>query len=132
MSLGSRSGQEVESLLLGWALQTSPASLAFLSPSGNDHLVMLTVGGDLYTLGSGEQGQLGRVPELFANRGGRQGLGRWLFVFNLFLSVLGLNCCMGFSLVVASRGYSLVVVLNFSLQWLLLLRSTESRAHRLQ
>ena len=90
---------------------------------------MLTVDGDLYTLGSGEQGQLGRVPELFANRGGRQGLGRCLFVFHLFLSVLGLNCCMGFSLVVASGGYSLV---NFSLQWLLLLRSTESRAHRRQ
>ncbi|XP_052514178.1 regulator of chromosome condensation isoform X5 [Budorcas taxicolor] len=46
--------------------------------SGNDHLVMLTVDGDLYTLGSGEQGQLGRVPELFANRGGRQGLERLL------------------------------------------------------
>ncbi|XP_055429916.1 regulator of chromosome condensation isoform X2 [Bubalus kerabau] len=46
--------------------------------SGNDHLVMLTVGGDLYTLGSGEQGQLGRIPELFANRGGRQGLERLL------------------------------------------------------
>ncbi|EPQ13229.1 Regulator of chromosome condensation [Myotis brandtii] len=44
--------------------------------SGNDHLVMLTADGDLYTLGCGEQGQLGRVPELFANRGGRQGLGR--------------------------------------------------------
>lgn len=38
---------------------------------------MLTAGGDLYTLGCGEQGQLGRVPELFANRGGRQGLGKW-------------------------------------------------------
>ncbi|EDL30108.1 regulator of chromosome condensation 1, isoform CRA_c [Mus musculus] len=46
--------------------------------SGNDHLVMLTNDGDLYTLGCGEQGQLGRVPELFANRGGRQGLGRLL------------------------------------------------------
>lgn len=44
--------------------------------SGNDHLVMLTDDGDLYTLGCGEQGQLGRVPELFANRGGRQGLGK--------------------------------------------------------
>ncbi|TKC40526.1 hypothetical protein EI555_013087 [Monodon monoceros] len=46
--------------------------------SGNDHLVMLTVDGDLCTLGCGEQGQLGRVPELFANRGGRQGLERLL------------------------------------------------------
>lgn len=40
--------------------------------------MMLTVDGDLYTLGCGEQGQLGRVPELFANRGGRKGLGKWL------------------------------------------------------
>lgn len=47
--------------------------------TGNDHLVMLTNDGDLYTLGCGEQGQLGRVPELFANRGGRQGLGKWLW-----------------------------------------------------
>ena len=41
---------------------------------GNDHLVMLTLGGDLFTSGCGEQGQLGRVPEFFANRGGRKGL----------------------------------------------------------
>uniref|UniRef100_A0A2K6DS06 Regulator of chromosome condensation n=1 Tax=Macaca nemestrina TaxID=9545 RepID=A0A2K6DS06_MACNE len=33
--------------------------------SGNDDLVMLTADGDLYTLGCGEQGQLGYVPELF-------------------------------------------------------------------
>ncbi|XP_027720536.1 regulator of chromosome condensation isoform X2 [Vombatus ursinus] len=46
--------------------------------SGNDHLVMLTVDGSLYTSGCGEQGQLGRVPEFFANRGGRKGLERLL------------------------------------------------------
>ncbi|XP_030638003.1 regulator of chromosome condensation [Chanos chanos] len=46
--------------------------------SGNDHLVMLTLNGDLYTSGCGEQGQLGRVPERFANRGGRKGLMRLL------------------------------------------------------
>lgn len=46
--------------------------------SGNDHLVMLTLGGDLFTSGCGEQGQLGRVPEFFANRGGRKGLTRLL------------------------------------------------------
>ena len=28
----------------------------------------------------------------------------------IFLTVLGLHCCMGFSLVVKRRGYSLVVV----------------------
>ena len=31
----------------------------------------------------------------------------------LFLAVLGLHCCVGFSLVVAGRGYSLVTVLGF-------------------
>ncbi|XP_035386636.1 LOW QUALITY PROTEIN: regulator of chromosome condensation [Electrophorus electricus] len=46
--------------------------------SGNDHMVMLTVNGELYTSGCGEQGQLGRVPECFANRGGRKGLMRLL------------------------------------------------------
>ncbi|KAG8588597.1 hypothetical protein GDO81_006033 [Engystomops pustulosus] len=46
--------------------------------SGNDHLVMLTSDGDLYTSGCGEQGQLGRVPERFTNRGGRKGLERLL------------------------------------------------------
>ena len=36
------------------------------------------------------------------------------------------------SLVAASRGYSSLWCAGFSLQWLLLLRSTGSRAHRLQ
>ena len=31
-------------------------------------------------------------------------------LFYLFLSVLGLRCCVGFSLIEASGGYSLVVV----------------------
>lgn len=46
--------------------------------SGNDHLVMLTINGELYTSGCGEQGQLGRVPERFTSRGGRKGLVRLL------------------------------------------------------
>ncbi|MBN3310910.1 RCC1 protein, partial [Amia calva] len=46
--------------------------------SGNDHLVMLTLNGDLFSSGCGEQGQLGRVPERFTNRGGRKGLKRLL------------------------------------------------------
>lgn len=49
-------------------------ALSLLCYKGNDHLVMLTVNGALYTSGCGEQGQLGRVPECFANRGGRKGL----------------------------------------------------------
>lgn len=46
--------------------------------SGNDHLVMVTRDGNLYTCGCAEQGQLGRVPEHFSNRGGRKGLARLL------------------------------------------------------
>ncbi|XP_073341564.1 regulator of chromosome condensation [Pagrus major] len=46
--------------------------------SGNDHLVMVTLEGYLYSSGNGEQGQLGRVPEIFSNRGGRKGLERML------------------------------------------------------
>ncbi|NXH19769.1 RCC1 protein, partial [Bucco capensis] len=45
---------------------------------GNDHFVMVTADGDLFTCGCGEQGQLGRVPSLFASRGGRKGLQRLL------------------------------------------------------
>ena len=45
--------------------------------------------------------------------------------------MLGLRCCTGFSLVVKSGGYSLVVVcVGFSLRWLLLW-GTGSRGHRL-
>uniref|UniRef100_A0A3Q0QSR6 Regulator of chromosome condensation 1 n=1 Tax=Amphilophus citrinellus TaxID=61819 RepID=A0A3Q0QSR6_AMPCI len=46
--------------------------------SGNDHMVMVTLEGNLYSSGSAEQGQLGRVPEHFSNRGGRKGLERLL------------------------------------------------------
>ena len=47
---------------------------------------------------------------------------------HLFLAVLGLWCCSGFSLVVASGDYSLVAVcMDFSLWWLLLLWSSGFR-----
>lgn len=36
----------------------------------------MTLDGNLYSLGTAEQGQLGRVPEHFSNRGGRKGLGK--------------------------------------------------------
>ena len=42
--------------------------------SGSDHLALLGSQGDLWTLGNGEQGQLGRVMERFSHRGGRRGL----------------------------------------------------------
>ena len=41
--------------------------------SGADHLVCLTQDGQVYTCGCAEQGQLGRVAEIFSNRGGRKG-----------------------------------------------------------
>ena len=51
------------------------------------------------------------------------------FCFNLFIfGCVGLCCCEGFSLVVASGGYSLVVVSRLLTWRLLLLRSTGSRA----
>lgn len=46
--------------------------------SGNDHLVLLTLDGNLYSAGTGEQGQLGRVPQMFSASGGRPGLRRLL------------------------------------------------------
>lgn len=42
--------------------------------AGSNHVVMLTAQGHVYTAGNGEQGQLGRVAEMFSQRGGRRGL----------------------------------------------------------
>ena len=42
--------------------------------SGENHIVLLTEDGQIYTLGCAEQGRLGRVGELFVGRGGRRGL----------------------------------------------------------
>jgi len=41
--------------------------------SGADHFVCLSVEGHVYTCGCAEQGQLGRVAEVFSDRGGRKG-----------------------------------------------------------
>ncbi|XP_033122882.1 regulator of chromosome condensation-like [Anneissia japonica] len=43
--------------------------------SGNDHLCLLSDQGLLFSMGSADQGQLGRVAECFSLRGGRKGLG---------------------------------------------------------
>jgi len=42
--------------------------------SGSDHIVILTKTQEILTLGCGEQGQLGRVCEMFSHRGGRKGI----------------------------------------------------------
>ncbi|XP_072357167.1 regulator of chromosome condensation isoform X2 [Scyliorhinus torazame] len=57
--------------------------------SGNDHLVLLSLDGDIYTSGCGEQGQLGRIAECFTNRGGRRGLERLLIPKSLHLKAKG-------------------------------------------
>lgn len=67
--------------LLTWAqLEKEPVKVALAERdqvvrivSGGDHLAMLTQGGDIFTMGNSEQGQLGRVPEKFGHRGGRRG-----------------------------------------------------------
>ena len=50
----------------------------------------------------------------------------------LLLTMLGLCCCVCLSLVAESRGYFLLQCVGFSLRWLLLLRSTDSRVLGLQ
>jgi len=55
-----------------------PEAFARKIASGNDHTVILTDEGVIYTNGSGEQGQLGRVKECFGHRGGRRGLDKVL------------------------------------------------------
>ncbi|XP_072316882.1 regulator of chromosome condensation [Eucyclogobius newberryi] len=78
-----RDNNGVIGLLEPFKTCTHPSKLLMTEPvikiaSGNDHLVMLTLDGNLYTSGCAEQGQLGRVPEHFSNRGGRKGLSRLL------------------------------------------------------
>ncbi|XP_015264654.1 PREDICTED: regulator of chromosome condensation isoform X2 [Gekko japonicus] len=46
--------------------------------SGSHHLALVSTEGNLYTCGCGDNGQLGRVPQIFTARGGRRGLERLL------------------------------------------------------
>lgn len=50
-----------------------PANPATKIASGTDHVVILT-SSEIITFGCAEQGQLGRVPEIFSARGGRKGV----------------------------------------------------------
>ena len=55
-----------------------------------------------------------------------------LFINLLFLAVLDLGSCVGFSSVAGNGGYSLFWCEGLSLLWLLLLRSMGPRAGRFQ
>ena len=55
-------------------LEMLPGETVVKIVSGGDHLVCLTNNGEIFTGGCAEQGQLGRVAECFAGRGGRKGL----------------------------------------------------------
>ena len=56
----------------------------------------------------------------------------WVLFICLFLAVLDLHCCSGFSLIVASGVCSSLQCAGLSLWWLLLVQSTGSRACGLQ
>lgn len=52
--------------------------------SGANHLVMLGSDHQVYSMGCGEQGQLGRVTQRSADRDSRQGVGMFHCVVQLF------------------------------------------------
>jgi len=85
--------------------------------SGTDHLAMLTDEGELYTMGNGEQGQLGRVCEKFAHRGGRRGIAKLLQPDRVLLKPKTLkftNVWAGSynTVVLTSKGQTMVMGLN--------------------
>ncbi|CAH2062022.1 unnamed protein product, partial [Iphiclides podalirius] len=55
------------------AFRDSHGSMGLVVPSGGDHLVVLSTTGSVYTMGCGEQGQLGRLSQRSASRDARQG-----------------------------------------------------------
>ena len=56
----------------------------------------------------------------------------FILLFTLIFAVLSLRCCTGFSLVVASRGYSLAAVCELLTVVASLIAEQGSRAGRLQ
>jgi len=55
-------------------LEYLPDEVFIKVASGGDHLMLLTIDGNIYTAGCAEQGQLGRIAGIFTDRGGRKGL----------------------------------------------------------
>jgi regulator of chromosome condensation len=64
--------------LVGGQVRLVPDVLMKKVASGADHIALLSHDGRIFTLGNSEQGQLGRVPEIFAHRGGRRGGFFWI------------------------------------------------------
>lgn len=54
--------------------------------SGAHHIALLSTEGHVYTFGCGEQGQLGRLSERIANREARNGIGKYLIIFEYFIN----------------------------------------------
>jgi len=82
--------------------------------SGADHIAMLSIDGNIYSVGNGEQGQLGRVNEKFSQRGGRRGLDMLLKPEKLHLKKKFSDVWAGSynTLALASTGEMLVMGLN--------------------
>lgn len=59
-------------------IQILPDKTVTKIASGENHLVLLTGEGELYTCGCAEQGQLGRVSNRFSSRESRQGMSHLL------------------------------------------------------
>ena len=78
---------------------------------------------DDFLLPTSQQGKVSRWDGLYT-------FSKHFIHSSLFLAVLGLRCCAGFSLVVVIRGYSLLRCSLLTV-WLLLLQSTGSGAHGL-
>ncbi|KAJ8707946.1 hypothetical protein PYW08_010312 [Mythimna loreyi] len=64
--------------------------------SGGDHLVILSASGGVYTMGCGEQGQLGRLPQRSATRDARQGFSALLVPAKVTLKAGGARIWAGY------------------------------------
>ncbi|KAA3679170.1 regulator of chromosome condensation [Paragonimus westermani] len=67
-------GRPVSNISITSSSHLMPGARVIKIASGQDHLACLTDEGRLYTMGCGEQGQLGRIAERFARTGGRSGM----------------------------------------------------------
>ncbi|KAI0232390.1 Regulator of chromosome condensation [Lamellibrachia satsuma] len=87
--IGLVSGNKVEKT----PVELLPDQTVVKIDSGTDHLVCLTKKGEIFTLGCADQGQLGRVAECFAVRGGRKGIGFLLIPGQVHVRKRGAHFC---------------------------------------